>query len=198
MKARASVAPAELSNAEVVLEAIRSRRVARDFTSDQLTKDQLDKILTAGRWAATAGNRRINRFLVVQDPRSLKLVRSIAPGIWAKPTALIIICVDLDLARQDLVQIERDPSIQIDVGTAAMNMMLAAHVIGVGSCPVTSYSRSGLSKMLDLPATAIPEFILQLGIPTRDSLQGHAGRGRRVTAADLTFWERYGRSSASR
>ena len=198
MKARASAGSAELSNAEVVLEAIRSRRVARDFTSAPLTKDQLDKILTAGRWAATAGNRRINRFLVVQDPRSLKLVRSIAPGIWAKPTALIIICVDLDLARQDLVQIERDPSIQIDVGTAAMNMMLAAHAIGVGSCPVTSYSRSGLSKMLELPANAIPEFILQLGIPTTEALQGHAGRGRRVTAADLTFWERYGRSLPGR
>lgn len=198
MRARASEDSAESSNAEVVLEAIRSRRVARDFTSAPLTRDQLDKILTAGRWAATAGNRRINRFLVVQDPRSLKLVRSIAPGIWAKPTALIIICVDLDLARQDLVQIERDPSIQIDVGTAAMNMMLAAHVIGVGSCPVTSYSRSGLSKMLDLPANAIPEFILQLGIPTSESLRGHAGRGRRVTAADLTFWERYGRSSVGR
>jgi nitroreductase len=198
MKARASADSVKMSNAEVVLEAIRSRRVARDFTSEPLTKEQLDEILTAGRWAATAGNRRINRFLVVQDPRSLKLVRSIAPGIWAKPTALIIICVDLDLARQDLVQIERDPSIQIDVGTAAMNMMLAAHAIGVGSCPVTSYSRSGLSKMLDLPANAIPEFILQLGIPTPQALQGHAGRGRRVTAADLTFWERYGRSLPGR
>ena len=192
MSARAS------AGADAVLNAIRSRRVTREFTAEPLTKDQLDQILTAARWAATAGNRRINRFLVVQNPRSLKLVRSIAPGIWARPTALIIICVDLDLARQDLVQIERDPSIQIDVGTAAMNMMLAAHAIGVGSCPVTSYSRSGLSKMLDLPASAVPEFILQLGIPTPAALQGHAGRGRRVTAADLTYWERYGRPAAGR
>ena len=198
MSARASAGRIQHAGADAVLEAIRSRRVTREFTAQPLTKDQLDKILTAGRWAATAGNRRINRFLVVQNPRSLKLVRSIAPGIWARPTALIVICVDLDLARQDLVQIERDPSIQIDVGTAAMNMMLAAHAIGVGSCPVTSYSRSGLSKMLDLPASAVPEFILQLGIPTPAALQGHAGRGRRVTASDLTYWERYGRPTAGR
>jgi nitroreductase len=198
MSARASARPLQPAGAEAVLEAIRSRRVTREFTAEPLTKDQLDQILTAGRWAATAGNRRINRFLVVQNPRSLKLVKSIAPGIWASPTALIVICVDLDLARQDLVQIERDPSIQIDVGTAAMNMMLAAHAIGVGSCPVTSYSRSGLSKMLDLPASVVPEFILQLGIPTPEARQGHAGRGRRVTAADLTYWERYGRSVSSR
>lgn len=198
MSARASAGRLQPAGAEAVLEAIRSRRVVREFTADPLTRDQLDQILTAGRWAATAGNRRINRFLVVQNPRSLKLVRSIAPGIWARPTALIIICVDLDLARQDLVQIDRDPSILIDVGTAAMNMMLAAHAIGVGSCPVTSYSRSGLSRMLDLPASAVPEFILQLGIPTPEALQGHAGRGRRVTAADLTFWERYGRPPAGR
>jgi nitroreductase len=186
------------ASSEAVLDAIRSRRVTRDFTSDPLTRDQLDQILTAARWAATAGNRRITRFLVVQNPRTLKLVRSVTPGIWAKPTALIIICVDLDLAREDLVQIERDPSIQIDVGTAAMNMMLAAWAIGVGACPVTSYSRSGLSKMLDLPPSAVPQFILQLGIPTAEALKGHTGRGRRVTAADLTFWERYGRSSPPR
>jgi nitroreductase len=198
MSARASARPLQPAGAEAVLEAIRSRRVTREFTAEPLTKDQLDQILTAGRWAATAGNRRINRFLVVQNPRSLKLVKSIAPGIWATPTALIVICVDLDLARRDLVQIERDHSIQIDVGTAAMNMMLAAHAIGVGSCPVTSYSRSGLSKMLDLPASVVPEFILQLGIPTPEAFQGHAGRGRRVTAADLTYWERYGRSVSSR
>jgi len=198
VSSRASTGRVQPAGAEAVLEAIRSRRVVRDFKAEPVTKVQLDQILTAGRWAATAGNRRINRVLVVQNPRSLKLVKSIAPGIWAKPTALIIICVDLDLARQDLVQIERDPSIQIDVGTAAMNMMLAAHAIGVGSCPVTSYSRSGLSKMLDLPPAAVPAFILQLGIPTAEALQPHAGRGRRVTVADITYWERYGRSAGRR
>ena len=192
MTARASAGRLERAGADAVLEAIRSRRVVREFTAEPLTKDQLDQILTAGRWAATAGNRRINRFLVVQNPRSLKLVRSIAPGIWAKPTALIIICVDLDLARQDLVQIERDPSIQIDVGTAAMSMTTMAQSLGLGSCPVTSFSKSAVSAMLDLPANLSPEFILILGYPAPVTRVVNPNAPKSVTVRDLTYWEKVG------
>ena len=196
MTARPVEGGAQRSDADIVLQTIQSRRVVRDFTPEPLTKDQILKILTAGRWAATAGNRRINRFLVIQDPRSLSLIRPVAPGIWARPTALIIICVDLDLARQERVQVDRDPNVWIDVGTQAMNMMIAAHAMGIGSCPATSFSRSGLAKVLDLPATTIPEFILELGVPSEAARRGHSGPRARVTAEDLTYWERYGESQA--
>lgn len=198
MTARPEEGGAQRSDAEIVLQTIQSRRVVRDFTPEPLTRDQILKILTAGRWAATAGNRRINRFLVIQDPRSLKLIRPVAPGIWARPTALIIICVDLDLSRQEQVQVDRDPNVWIDVGTQAMNMMIAAHALGIGSCPATSFSRSGLAKVLNLPSTTVPEFILELGVPSPAARQGHSGPRVRVTAEDLTYWERYGESEATR
>ena len=48
MTARASAGRLERAGADAVLEAIRSRRVVREFTAEPLTKDQLDQILTAG------------------------------------------------------------------------------------------------------------------------------------------------------
>jgi nitroreductase len=185
------------SAADAVMENIRTRRVVREFTADPLTEAEIRPILTAGRWAATGGNRRIQRFLVSQSPETIRLVRAVSPGIWTRPSALVVICVDGALARADQVQIERDTTVLIDVGTAAMNMMLAAHAIGIGSCPATSFSRSGLRTVLGLPEGVAPEFILQLGRPAAAARHLRAGVRTRVTVDDLTYWERYG-GSASR
>lgn len=174
------------------MENIRTRRVVREFTEEPLTENEIRLVLTAGRWAATGGNRRIHRFLVVRSPESIRLVRAVSPGIWTRPTALIVICVEEGLARADQVQLGSDTTVLIDVGTAAMNMMLAAHALGIGSCPATSFSRSGLRRVLDLPDGVVPEFVLQIGHPAPVARHLRPGVRTRVTVDDLTYWERYG------
>jgi nitroreductase len=79
----------------------------------------------------------------------------------------------------------------MDVGTAAMNMMLMAHALGLGSCPVTSFSRSGAAAMLELPPHLTPEWILIVGHPAPvPRLHPQGARGQKpVTARDLTWWE---------
>jgi nitroreductase len=177
---------------EAVMENIRTRRVVREFTNEPLSVAEIRQVLTAGRWAATGGNRRIHRFLVIRSAEAIRLVRAVSPGIWTRPTALIAICVDERLARSDQVQLGSDTAVLIDVGTAAMNMMLAAHVLGIGSCPATSFSRSGLRNVLDLPDGVVPELLLQLGRPAAAPRQMRTGARTRVTVDDLTYWERYG------
>jgi nitroreductase len=180
--------------ADAVMENIRTRRVVREFTADPLTDIEIRQILTAGRWAATGGNRRIHRFLVIRSAETIRLVRSVSPGIWTRPTALVLICVDGALASADQVQLERDTTVLIDVGAAAMNMMLAAHAIGVGACPATSFSSSGLRTVLGLADGVTPEFILQLGRPAPVPRHLRSGVRTRVSVDDLTYWERYGGS----
>ena len=181
-------------NAEAVLTAIKTRRVVRDFSNQPLSEADIHQVLVAGRWAATGGNRRIHRFLVVRDQAKLRLVRSIAPGIFSNPAAIIVICIDLDLARAENVQVGRDSVVLIDVGTAAQNMMLAAHAMGIGSCPATSFSHAGLSRVLSLPPIAVPEFILLLGWPvTKPSLMAIHPKAK-VRVEDLTYWEQWGNS----
>ena len=174
-----------------VMDNIRTRRVVREFTTEPISEGEIREILTAGRWAATGGNRRIHKFLVIQSPETIRRIRSVSPGIWTRPTALILICVDEALARSALVQVEMDTTILIDVGTAAQNMMLAAHAMGIGSCPATSFSRSGLAKVLDLPNGVTTDFILQLGRPAPPVRQLRPGMRTRVTVDDLTCWEHY-------
>jgi nitroreductase len=182
-------------NADEVLRAIKTRRVVRDFTTQPIPEDAIHEILVAGRWAATGGNRRIHRFLVIRDPAKIHLVRSVAPGIYSNPAAIIFICIDRDLARGENVQVDRDSVVLIDVGTAAQNMLLAAHAMGIGACPATSFSRAGVAGVLGLPEIAIPEFVLLLGWPVSRPSQMAIHPKNRVRVEDLTYWEEWGKQS---
>lgn len=183
------------TRAAAVMEVIRSRRVTRSFTAEPVSEADLRTVLEAGRWASSAGNRRIHKFLVVRDPARIQLVRTMAPGMLAVPTALILICTDTTKAAAEQVQLEKDASTLIDVGTAAMNMMLAAHGLGLGTCPVTSFSQSGVQTVLDLPATLIPEFILLVGHRAPQRRVMRQGASTKLTVDDLTYWERYGHTT---
>jgi nitroreductase len=108
------------------------------------------------------------------------------------PPALIAILTDTQVAAEQFMQLDRDHTTWVDAGTAAMNMMLMAQALGLGSCPVTSFSRSGLRVVLDLPPHLIPEFIMILGHPAPKPRVLRAGAPKPVTAAELTYWERVG------
>jgi nitroreductase len=45
-----------------VLEAIRTRRMARILTGEPVQRAQVEAVLEAARWAPNAGNRRLHRF----------------------------------------------------------------------------------------------------------------------------------------
>ncbi|MGH7642198.1 MAG: nitroreductase family protein [Candidatus Dormibacteria bacterium] len=176
---------------------MRSRRVCRDFTDERVERADIETIVEAARLASSAGNIRLHRFLVVQDQRRIALIQAVSPGMWVPPPALIVICTDLEVAAKAQVQVGKDHSVWIDVGTAAMNMMLAAHALGLGSSPATSFSPGGLRVVLELPEFATPEFILQIGHRAAEPTAQPARPSRRLEASDLTYWERYRVDSAA-
>jgi nitroreductase len=173
-----------------VYDVIRTRRAVREFTADPVSVADIRRILAAARWASSAGNRRLHRFYVTRDPAKIELVSIVGPGFYGMPTALIVICTDLARADHFGIRLDRDESTWIDVGTAAMNMQLMAHALGLGSTPVTSVSRSGLREALELPDHLRPDLILQLGHPAPEA-RPRAG-GPRLRIEDITDWEAVG------
>jgi nitroreductase len=179
--------------AETVLQTMRTRRVVRSFTDEPASESDLRMILESARWALSAGNRYISKFLVVQDPSRIRLVRAVSPGMLAKPTALIVILTDLVKAAEEQVQIGKDTATEVDIGTAAQNMSVMAHALGLGSCPATSFSHSGVAAILDLPPTLVPEFILQLGHPAPQLRVMRRRATTKLPVESLTYWEQVGR-----
>lgn len=181
------------TSADQILALMKSRRVSRDFTGEPVSDDHLARMTEAARWATSGGNRHLHKFLIVRDPAMIRRVRSVAPGMLAAPPALIVILTDLEVAARESLQMENDQANWMDVGTAAMNMMNMAHALGLGSCPVTSFSRSGAAVMLDLPPHLIPEWITIVGHPVPRDRRLPLGAPKPIRARDLTYWDQVGR-----
>jgi len=180
-----------------VLHAIRSRRVVRHFTAEPVTRDDVQQLLEAARWAPAGGNRRVHRYVAILDPLTIHLVRAVSPGISGRPTGLIVVCIDWERVSQ-LGGNRRQPSLYIDIGTATENMLLAAHALGLGAGPVTSFGTGAVSAVLGLPEWLAPHLIVCLGhAAERQSF--HQSRPPKPTRlADLVYWERFSGDRATR
>jgi nitroreductase len=179
-----------------LIDAIRRRRAVRVYADEPVGDEAIRRIVEAARWASSASNRRLHRYLVLRDPCRLRLVQALAPGMLTVPPAAIVVCTDHAKARRTGVKLDRDPTTWIDVGTAAMNMMLAAQELGLGSCPVTSFSASGLGVALDLPTDVVPELVLTLGRPSPGAGAARPHPRERIAVDELIDWERIGGAAA--
>ncbi len=182
----------QASVADIVFEVIKSRRVSRVFTGEPVADESLAKLVNAARWASSAGNRHVHKFFITRDPRKIALVRSFSPGLLSEPPALIFVLTDHEVAARERLQDGDDANV-VDVGTAAQNMMTMAQALGLGTCPVTSFSKSGVGAVLGLPPSLTPELMLMVGHPRPVERVLGANAPRPVTAKELTYWEEAGK-----
>ncbi|HXX38493.1 MAG TPA: nitroreductase family protein [bacterium] len=172
------------------LECIKTRRVTRYFSDAAVPQEVFVKILEAGRWAPIAGNRRIQHFLAVQNRETITLIRAVSPGMFGHPAALAIICIDW--AKLESLGCKRhNHGVYIDVGTAAENMMLAGHALGLGTGPVTSFSTAAVSTILGLPEWLTPAMIVCIGYPAKAQPMGRNVPAKPTLLKDLVSWEQF-------
>jgi nitroreductase len=104
------------------LEAIQKRRSVRKFTGDIVPREDLEKIVDAGRLAATGSNRQPWEFIVVTDREMIDKLTVV--GQWMKKAGAIIAVVLDPYSRWWL-----------EDGSAAIeNMLIASTALGYGSC----------------------------------------------------------------
>lgn len=173
---------------EVVFDVIKRRRVTRSFTPEPVDDALLGQLVAAARWASNASNRHIHKFLITRDPRRISMIRAFAPGLLAEPPALIVILTDEAARARERLQ-DGDTADFIDVGTAAQNMMVMAQALGLGTCPVTSFSKTGVATVLELPDTLVPELMLMVGHPKPVDRGLRANAPKPLQVRDLTYWE---------
>jgi nitroreductase len=145
-------------------EVIRTRRVTRNMSAEPVDPQRFDLVLRSARYAPNAGNRRLQPVVPVTDPGLLRLLRMVAPGMIVRPRAAAVICIDTARAAGFGFR-PGTPGLYVDVGTAAATMLLAAHAVGLASCPVTSFSHAAVGRLLDLPEGTEPQLIVCLGHP---------------------------------
>lgn len=148
-----------------ILEAIRTRRAIRKYKSEPVSDDSVEEILEAGRWAPSGSNLQPWRFVVVKNQIILDMIRKVSPGYLGATPMAIVICSDKATALAKGGTLGRDYLSIADCSMAAENMLLAAHALGLGACPIKSFSAIAVKEILELPEGIEPELILIIGYP---------------------------------
>jgi len=176
---------------EAVLANIKTRRVVREMSDEPVERAQIEAILEAARWAPSGGNLRPNRYIVIEDAETRRLIRLVSPGMFQRAPVLILICTNWAVCAEHGLSAS-DRALLIDVGTAAQTMMLATHALGLASGPVTSYSKEAVKMILNLPASYSPEMFICIGHKA-ETVGAGMRAWKKITWRDLTHWERDGK-----
>ena len=145
-------------------QAINSVRVVRKFTSELLAPEHLERILNAGRRAASSKNEQVWTFIVVTDRSRLRELTAV--GRYADHLAGAAAAVALVAPDQAT---PHGRSILWDLGRAAQNMVLAAWELGIGSAPATAHNHKIAAELLGLPQGQRCDWLLSFGYPADPS-----------------------------
>ncbi|MFQ6081449.1 MAG: nitroreductase family protein [Candidatus Bathyarchaeia archaeon] len=170
-----------------VFEAIKNRRSVRKYKAKPVPDEFIEKILEAGRWAPTGGNIQPWKFIIVEDPKILDMIRKVSPGYLGVAPFAIVVCSDRERAYKIGGKLGRDYLCIADCAMAVENMLLAAHALGLGACPVKSFSPVALKEILEIPRGIEPELIVIVGYPNKKP-----SRPPRFSLEEITYINKYG------
>ena len=147
-------------------EILQSRRSIRKYEDREVEDDKFKAIIENAVWSPSACNRQPWRFIVIRDPKKLRLFASyIQQFIGRAPSAILMI---QSKDAYNAIDIKYTP--YLDAGIAAQNIMLTAHSLGLGSCFVnvgeyelTLQERREVSRSLGLDEDWIMTALITIG-----------------------------------
>jgi len=158
------------------LEAIRKRRSVRKYTGEPIPREDLKKIVDAGRLAATGNNQQPWDFIVVTDREMIERLKVAVE--WMEKAAAIIAVV-------------MDPSSRwwVEDGSAAVeNMLIASTALGYGSCWLEGYTlprEEEFKELLGVPKEKRLLTLIPIGVPVEWPTI------KKKPLEEVLHWERY-------
>jgi nitroreductase len=147
-----------------LLEALRTRRSVRQWTSDPVPDEVLRELVEAAAQAPSGGNNQPWAFVIIREPGRLKRLRAASPGIAGRAAAVILICLDRNRGDETPGTSEYD-MVHLSLGAAMQNLLLAAHDRGLGACAIGSFHHASLGSIVSLPPHLELKLLIALGYP---------------------------------
>jgi nitroreductase len=158
------------------LEAIRRRRSVREYTGESIPREDLEKIIDAGRLAATGNNRQPWDFILVTDREMIEQLKVAAQ--WMEKAGAIIAVV-MDPASRWWVE---------DGSAAVENMLIASTALGYGSCWLEGYTlprEEEFKELLGVPKGKRLLTLVPIGVPVEWPTR------EKKSLEEVLHWERY-------
>lgn len=169
---------------------ILSKRDTRSYRDEPLAEETIHRILQAGRMAGSAKNAQPVRLIAVTDPAMKSRIAAcgnFTPHVAGAPLVVVIVLVPEFGVVGAPFTLFRGP---FDAGRCAQNMMLAAHDMGIASCPATLHNENAARDVLGLPNGHYAINTIAFGYPgeVRDP---NSGGNPRVDLGDYVHWQRW-------
>lgn len=141
-------------------ELIKARYSCKKYDGNQVSAEQLQAILEAGRLAPTAKNLQEQHIYVLQSEEALAIIDEVTPCRYGAPTVLVVAFNADDVYVYPEEQ--RDSGIE-DASIVATHMLLAAKDAGVDSCWINRFNLAELKEKLGLPEHEEILMLMDLG-----------------------------------
>ena len=158
------------------LEAIHNRRSIRKYTGEAIPRQDLEKIVDAGRLAATGSNQQPWDFVVATERHTITRLKP--AGHWMEQAAAVIAVV-LDPASRWWVE---------DGSAAIENMLIAVTALGYGACWVEGDAlprEEHYKSLLGIPAEKRLLALVPVGVPAESPAK------EKKPLEQVLHWERY-------
>lgn len=147
-------------------QAINKRKSVRSFDSiKEVSDEQIEKIIQAGKRAPSAGGIYPVEFIVVREQDKKEVLAQAAMGQNFIIQAPAVIVVAVEVEKTASVYGERGRKLySIQDGAAAIeNMFLAITALGLSSCWVGAFAEKEVKDILKLSDNKRPQAILPIG-----------------------------------
>jgi nitroreductase len=162
------------SNIDEKLGFILERRSIRVYSPGEVSEEAVHQLLQAAMAAPSAGAKFPWRFVVVRNRQTIaRMVAALPHGEMLAGAALgIAVCGDIEAVHDGQLSY-----LLQDCAAAIENLLLAAHILGLGACWIGVHPREqrikSLHDILALPPTVIPVACISVGRPG-ESKEPHA------------------------
>lgn len=145
---------------------IKERYSVRNFKTEHLPNEVINKILEAGHLAPTGCNYQPQRILVLNTDEAINKLRDCTKCHFGAPTAMLI-CHN----KEESWTRKYDGALSspVDGAIVTTHMMLAAHNEGVGCCWVMHFDPAAMRESFNIPKNIEPVALLVMGYPTEDA-----------------------------
>jgi len=171
------------TGAQEFLRLVRTRRSIRRYKPTPPRKDMIKAVLEAGRWAPSAVNSQPWHFLVVTDPDRRRQLADRARMLgfirWRHLYHAPVVLAIIGAVRGNRFAV-------VDCALAGMNMLLAAHALGLGACWIGGFTQEQVRGVLGVPADREVIGLITLGYPDETPRNPP-----RLPLARLVSWEVY-------
>ncbi len=167
-----------------IIDTIRSRRSVRDFTGAPISKDDINTILDAGRWAPSGLNNQPWRYIVVQDCETIEEIATCThySNVVQGAPLLIVVFLNHDAKYNYMKDVQA-------IGASIQNMLLVCCELELGAVWLGEIlnRKEKVNSILDAPDSLELMAVLAIGCPVeKERISTRKG------VDDVTFNEKFG------